>query len=130
MIKIHLKTNRRNELIDITSDVDNIIKGHGLKSGFIYLYCPHTTAGLTINENADPDVRSDIILSLNDIVKELNFKHMEGNSSAHVKSSLMGKHLQIAVEDSHMILGTWDGIYFCEFDGPRSRNVYVKLIKE
>ena len=123
---INLSTTRKDQLLEITHEVENLID---FESGFIYIYCPHTTAGLMINENADPDVKHDIILSLNEQVKENSkFKHIEGNSTAHVKSALIGKFLQIAVEDYKLVLGKWDGIYFCEFDGPRKRKVLVKKL--
>lgn len=109
---LELKTNKKNQIIDITSLIQNNIK---INSGLITIYCPHTTAAVTINESADPDVKSDILLSLNDIVKELNFKHSEGNSSSHVKSSIIGKSVHLIVENSQLQLGTWDAIYFCEF---------------
>lgn len=128
MQTINLTTNKKEEIIDITTKVQELID---FEDGFVYMYCPHTTAGLTINENADPDVKTDVVKSLNNIVRELpEFQHMEGNSTAHVKSILTGKFLQIAVENSKLVLGTWDGIMFMEFDGPRNRNVKIKLIEK
>ena len=126
MITININTTRKEEIIDITHLIEKHID---VESGFVYIYCPHTTAGLTINENADPDVKHDMLLGLNDIVKNLDFRHIEGNSRAHIKSSLMNKYLQIAIEDGKLVLGTWDGIYFCEFDGPRCRKLLLKIIK-
>lgn len=122
---LEIKSSKQNQIINITSLVQNNIK---INSGLITIYCPHTTAALTINESADPDVKSDILLSLNDIVKELNFKHTEGNSSSHVKSSMIGKSVNLIVENSKLQLGTWDAIYFCEFDGPRNRKIWLKEI--
>lgn len=127
---IEINSSCKEEIIDITSEVNKVIKESRINNGICIIYCPHTTAGITINENYDPDVKHDIILSLNNIVKELNFKHSEGNSSAHVKSSLMGKSQTIIIENNEIVLGTWDGIYFCEFDGPRKRKVLIKIIEE
>ncbi|MFP4111965.1 MAG: secondary thiamine-phosphate synthase enzyme YjbQ [Candidatus Woesearchaeota archaeon] len=127
METININTQRKEEIIDITHLIEKKIKDQDIKQGFVYIYCPHTTAGLMINENADPDVKDDIIMSLKNIVKELDFRHKEGNSSAHIKSALMGKFLQVALEDNKLVLGTWDGICFCEFDGPRNRKVYFRV---
>ena len=128
MKTIQISTNKKEELIDITNQVKNAVK---IEKGFLYLYSPHTTAGLTINENYDPDVKTDIIKSLNQVVKDLpDFQHMEGNSTAHVKTLLTGKSLQIAIEDGRLVLGRWDGILFCEYDGPRNREIKLKIVKE
>lgn len=128
MKTINITTTKNNEIIDITNKIQDLID---FEEGFVYIYCPHTTAGLTINENADPDVKKDVIESLNSFVRELSiFKHMEGNSTAHVKSILTGKFLQIAVENRKLVLGTWDGIMFCEYDGPRNRTIKVKINEE
>ena len=119
-----IKTSKKVEFIDITGLVEQYVEG--TDSGLIHIFCPHTTAGLTINENADPDVVRDIIAGLERMVPERGgYRHAEGNSPAHIKASLMGFHLFVPVRDGRLVLGTWQGIYFCEFDGPRSRRVVV-----
>lgn len=131
MLKLlNLKTNKHMELIDITSEIENIVKKSGVKNGICTVYIPHTTAGITINENADPDVKKDMVMELNKIVPlEDNYRHIEGNSAAHIKASIMGFSQTVIIEEGRLLLGTWQGIYFCEFDGPRNRKVYVKIIK-
>ena len=116
-------------LVDITSEVQKKITKTGIEEGICYLFNPHTTAGLTINEGADPDVRTDIIKGLKEIVP-LNypFKHMEGNSPSHIMASLMGASLTIMVSGNKLQLGTWQAIYFCEFDGPRTRNIHWQIL--
>lgn len=124
---IKVQTRKHAEMVNITRQVsDAIPAGY---SGMCHVHCRHTTAGLTINENADPDVTADIIEELDRLVPWSNpaFQHMEGNSAAHVKSSLLGPSLSVPVEDGRMLLGTWQGLFFCEFDGPRSRQVTVQL---
>lgn len=129
-MEISIKTNKRNELVDITQKIMDIISKSNIKDGFCIVWCPHTTAGITINENADPDVKDDIIMGLNNIVSSSwPFKHAEGNSDAHIKSSMMGCEKTLIIENGDLILGTWQSVYFCEFDGPRNRNVIVKLVK-
>jgi secondary thiamine-phosphate synthase enzyme len=129
--QIQVPTHQREELIDITGAVINYINKVGLKDGLVILYVPHTTAAVTINENADPSVVRDILYKLNkEIPQRDNYHHGEGNSDAHIKSSLVGASLQIIVTDGHPILGTWQGIYFCEFDGPRTRKLYIKAISD
>lgn len=131
MEKINIKTARRIELADITAEVQNIVSKKKIKTGVCCIFCPHTTAGLTINENADPSVKSDMINTLNKLVPEnAGYAHSEGNSDSHIKSSLLGAALTIFIEDGQLALGTWQGIFFCESDGPRSREVWVKIIKE
>lgn len=126
--KVHTKS--RVEMIDITDIVRNKIRESGIFSGICILFVPHTTAGITINENADPAVRSDMTKEINRIVPfDDDYKHGEGNSAAHIKSTLYSPELTIIVEDSRPTLGTWQGIYFCEFDGPRTRKVYLKLVE-
>lgn len=115
-------------MIDITEEVKSAIKSSGIKDGICTVFVPHTTAGVTINENADPDVKDDIIRGLDEIIPNIRFKHMEGNSDAHIKSVLVGNSVNLIVENGEIQLGTWQGIYFCEFDGPRSRKVYIKVI--
>lgn len=123
-----LSTSRGEELVDITDRIEDLVKKSGLKDGLCIIYTPHTTAAITINENADPSVVSDIVASLKDIVRDVGFTHIEGNSSAHVKSSLVGCSVTVIVEDNRLKLGAWQGIYLCEFDGPRDRRVYVKVV--
>jgi secondary thiamine-phosphate synthase enzyme len=128
MEKLSLKTNSRIELIDITHKVQALVAKAKIKEGFCVIFCPHTTAGLTINENADPSVQKDIINALNRMVPEkAGYEHSEGNADSHVKSSLFGSSLTVFIENSQLVFGTWQGIYFCESDGPRSREVWVKL---
>ncbi|WP_427338207.1 secondary thiamine-phosphate synthase enzyme YjbQ [Caloranaerobacter sp. DY30410] len=132
MIKtLQIKTEKHTEFIDITRKVQEIIMSSKVKSGVCYIFVPHTTAGITINENADPDVKSDMLMELNKIIPfDDNYKHIEGNSSAHIKASLLGFSETVFIEDGQLLLGTWQGIYFCEFDGPRFRKVYVKIIED
>lgn len=122
-----LSTASKEEFVDIKGKVEEAVKKSGVRDGLCLVYTPHTTAAVTINENADPSVVRDILASLNDIVKEIGFHHVEGNSPAHVKSSLLGCSETLIVEKGVLQLGTWQGIYFCEFDGPRARKVYVKV---
>jgi len=131
MIKeLSLRTSSRVELVDITDLVQEAVSKSGMKSGLCCVYVPHTTAGVTINENADPSVRKDIIKELNkNIPFDDNYFHAEGNAAAHIKSSLVGFSQNIFFEEKRLVLGTWQGIYFCEFDGPRHRRIYVKLIE-
>ncbi len=127
MEKIRVKTNSRIELIDITDEIQNIVVKSKIKDGVCFAFCPHTTAGLTINENADPSVKRDIINALNKLVPEnAGYSHTEGNADSHVKSSIFGSSLTIFVKDGQLALGAWQGIYFCEGDGPRSREVWIK----
>ncbi len=127
MEKISVKTNSRIELIDITEKVQQAVSKANTKEGVCFVFCPHTTAGLTINENADPSVKKDIINALNKMVPvSAGYAHSEGNADSHIKSSLFGASLTVFIEDSRLALGTWQGIYFCESDGPRSREVWVK----
>jgi len=130
MKAIRINTKKREELIDITGDVDKVLSQTKIDSGFCIVFSPHTTAALTINENADPAVRRDIINHLGKLIPEgKGYSHLEGNSDSHIKASVLGSSLNIIVEGGGLVLGTWQGIYFCEFDGPRSREVYVKVIK-
>ena len=128
---LSVKTRERTELVDITSEIDRLVEKSGLDQGLCMLYVPHTTAGVTINESADPSVKSDILMVLNQMVPwEANYRHLEGNSPAHVKSTLVGPSELIAIEKGRLVLGTWQGVFFCEFDGPRNRKLHVKLVKE
>ncbi|TDT72313.1 secondary thiamine-phosphate synthase enzyme [Hypnocyclicus thermotrophus] len=130
MFEIIIHTSKRNEMIDISSKVYKLIKENNLQNGILYLHVMHTTAAITINENADNDVKIDLINALNSLVPNIKFYHYEGNSDAHLKTSLIGNSVNILIENGNPILGTWQGIYFCEFDGPRKRKVVAKFIKE
>ena len=130
MIKnINVKTRSRTEFVNITSDVQKIVKESGVKHGICYIYVPHTTAGVTINEGADPSVVRDMQVYFNKQVPHCgDYKHMEGNSDAHIKTSLVGPSQTIIIDGGKLLLGTWQAIFFCEFDGARSRRVNVKII--
>lgn len=131
MDKIHIRTARRVDLLDITSEIQGMVTKGKVREGACLVFCPHTTAGLTINENADPAVRRDMISALNKLVPaEAGYSHSEGNADSHIKSSLLGSSLTVFVEQGQLALGTWQGIYFCESDGPRSREIWVKLIQD
>lgn len=124
---IKISTKSRTEMIDITDDVRKAVNEMGLDDGIVTVYSPHTTAGITINEGADPSVQRDIIKTLNDLFPvSQDYEHSEGNSDAHIQSSLMGNSAQVIVENGKLQLGRWQAIYFCEFDGPRKREVWVK----
>ncbi|ORX22426.1 hypothetical protein BVF91_11750 [Thermoanaerobacterium sp. PSU-2] len=125
---IKIDTPAREAIIDITDEVRKIVKASGIKDGICFIHVPHTTAGVTINENADPDVKEDILRGLNEIIPQIRFKHLEGNSDAHIKSVLVGTSINLMIENGDIQLGTWQGVYFCEFDGPRHRKVYVKIV--
>lgn len=125
-----VKSGQNFAMIDITSEIQNIVKKSGVKDGICVIFVPHTTAGITINENADPDVVRDFLMEINKMVPMSDgYRHTEGNSAAHIKSSMMGFSQTVIVEESRLLLGTWQGIYFMEFDGPRIRKVHVKLIE-
>lgn len=132
MTTISVKTHKRCDMVDITSEIRRIIKDSDIISGIAVVHVPHTTAAVTINENADPDVVHDILMTLDEILPQLRkgYLHNEGNSDAHIKSSLFGPSLTVIVEDGELVLGTWQGIYFCEFDGPRNRKCIVKLVSD
>ena len=126
---LSVKTKSRTELIDITSQIAKQVKQSGVSDGLCMLYVPHTTGAVTINESADPSVRGDIQMVLNQIVPwEANYKHLEGNSPAHVKATLVGASELLAIEKGALVLGTWQGIFFCEFDGPRTRKIHVRIL--
>lgn len=128
MGEIRVSTKGRTELVDITSRVQDAVRESGVLDGLCLVYVPHTTAGITINENADPSVRQDIIMELNKMVPfEDNYKHLEGNAAAHIKASIVGSSETILVEGGRLQLGTWQGIFFCEFDGPRNRRVLTRI---
>ncbi|MCK9224098.1 MAG: secondary thiamine-phosphate synthase enzyme YjbQ [Candidatus Muirbacterium halophilum] len=124
-----IRTLSRTEFYDITSELRNIVKESNVKDGICTVFIPHTTAGVTINENADPDVKKDIEKEMDKIVPwEDNYRHFEGNSAAHIKASMFGFSETIIINNGELLLGTWQNIYFCEFDGPRTRKVYVKIV--
>ena len=130
MVKRHtVQTHSREELVDVTSTVAEMLAASEVSSGVVTLFVPHTTAGITINENADPDVGADVLKGLAHFVPQRLplFRHAEGNSDAHIKASLVGSSVQVIVENGHLLLGTWQAVYFCEFDGPRSRRLWVKI---
>jgi len=124
-----VRTSSQTELIDITRSVQEAMKKTGVEDGICIIFIPHTTAAVTINENADPSVVQDIVMELNKIVPfKDQYRHTEGNSPAHIKSSLVGCSEIVFVESGKLVLGTWQGIFFCEFDGPRNRKVHIKVI--
>ena len=114
--------------IDLTGQVRKIVASGNVQNGLCQIFVPHTTAGVTINENADPDVVTDMLVALGKMVPDLHYRHSEGNSPAHVKSSLVGCSITVPISEGRLCLGTWQGIYFCEFDGPRTRKVWVQLV--
>jgi secondary thiamine-phosphate synthase enzyme len=129
MKTLEIRTRAGEEIVDLTSEVQGIVASSGVKDGLCLIFVPHTTAGVTINENADPDVRADILTALRHAVPDsLPFAHSEGNSPAHVKASLIGSSVTVIVEGGRPRLGTWQGIQFCEFDGPRDRKLYVQVL--
>ena len=125
-----VRTSKRSEMIDVTDRVAAIVSKLGVKEGMAIVSVPHTTAACTINENADPDVRHDMLRKLEELIpkRESYYRHNEGNSDSHVKSSLVGTTVTLLIESGELILGTWQGIYFCEFDGPRDRTMHVKVV--
>lgn len=128
--EITIKTNIQTQILDITAQVQKVVRESGIIEGLCCVFVPHTTAGVTINENADPSVKQDIVMELNKIIPfNDHYSHLEGNSAAHIKASIMGFSVNIPVENNDLLLGTWQGICFCEFDGPRTRKYFVKIIK-
>ena len=122
-------TKTRTEFLDLTSKVQQVVEQSGVSEGLCHVFVPHTTAAVTINESADPSVKSDILMVLNKIISEQEpYRHQEGNSPAHIKSSVIGCQLTVLVNQGRLVLGTWQGIFFCEFDGPRSRRLHVKVV--
>ena len=132
MIKqLRVSSKSRTELVDITQGVQRLVSESGVRSGVCYIYVPHTTSGITINENTDPNVGRDILKELNSVIPfDDDYGHTEGNSAAHIKSSIVGVSKAIIVEEGRLTLGTWQAVFFCEFDGPRDRRVYVKVMKD
>ncbi len=129
MLTIKIVSRRQVEMIDVTGRVREAIRDSGVRSGLAVVFVPHTTAAVTINENADPDVVGDMLMELNKIVPlDDHYRHAEGNSAAHLKSSLFGASETLIVEQGAPVLGTWQGLYFCEFDGPRRRQLHIRVI--
>jgi len=129
MKSISIATATRTELVDITGLIKEVVKKNKWTEGVLYVYIPHTTAGVTINENADPSVRIDILDALNKLVPyKGSYQHTEGNSDAHIKASLIGSSVAVILESGRLVLGKWQGVFFCEFDGPRQRDIYLKFL--
>lgn len=128
---IRVKTHERTDFIDITRQVKKTVNSENVESGLCTVYCPHTTAAITINEAADPSVQRDILMELNKVIP-LNdgYTHMEGNSAAHIKSSVIGESVTVPIENGSLVLGTWQGVFFCEFDGARNRSVHIHILRE
>ncbi len=134
MNKIHytdVRTDKRNQFLDISGTIQDLVSQSAVTEGSVEIFVPHTTAAITINENADPTVQSDILDHLEKLIpRSGRFRHSEGNSDSHIKASLIGSRLSIFISSGKLVLGTWQGIYFCEFDGPRSRKLIVKIIPD
>ena len=131
MLREFTLSTERTGMTDITSLVREALRESGAKNGLCFVYCPHTTAGITINENADPDVVRDLLFALDRTYPTLpEFRHAEGNSAAHLKASALGSSATMIIQDGRLLLGTWQGVYFCEFDGPRKRRFFVKIMGE
>jgi secondary thiamine-phosphate synthase enzyme len=130
LVSEKVKTKQRSEIIDVTDAVRRLVKQHNVRDGMVICYVPHTTAAVTINENYDPDVKHDVLRKLDELIPktETYYQHDEGNSDSHVKTSLVGNSATVLIERGDLVLGRWQGIYFCEFDGPREREMYVKLV--
>lgn len=128
---MEITTSKRDELRDITREVQAYVKKIGVQSGIITVYCPHTTAGITINENADPDVKHDVIMRLDEVYpwEHPKYRHAEGNTASHLKSITAGPSQTLIIHEGAVLLGRWQGIYFCEFDGPRHRQYYLKIVE-
>ena len=130
LAKIEVGTRQRSEMIDITEEVQAQVARSGVKSGLCLVWVPHTTAGVTVNENSDPAVQRDLLAALDRLVpRNGDYRHSEGNSDGHIKSTLCGREVSLMVEEGALVLGTWQGIFFCEFDGPRRRMVLIKILK-
>ena len=129
IVTLSVQTRASSELVDISHQVQEVVRESGVQQGFCMLFVPHTTAGLTLNENWDPDVRGDILMTMADVAPhDSRHRHGEGNSPAHIKASLLGANSMVFIEDGHLQLGSWQGIYLAEFDGPRRRKVWVKIM--
>ncbi len=128
MEKFSVHTTDRTSMSDITNQINDLVKRSGVKDGLCYIFIPHTTAAVTINESADPDVVTDMVMELNKVIPfQDRYLHSEGNSAAHIKTSLIGSGEQIFIENGRLMLGTWQGVFLCDFDGPRTRQVWVKI---
>ena len=126
-----VRTGSRTEFLDLTGQIQAAVRESGVQEGLCHLFVPHTTAAVTINENADPSVKADILMVLNKIISDKEpYRHLEGNSPAHIKASLIGPQLTLLVSGGRLVLGTWQGIYFCEFDGPRTRRLHLKVVAD
>ncbi|MBB6062675.1 secondary thiamine-phosphate synthase enzyme [Thermosipho japonicus] len=131
LYSFEVPTKTRNEFIDITQKIEETISKSGVKSGICVVFVPHTTAAVTINENADPSVKSDIVKTLNKVIPaNWDYTHIEGNSDSHIKSTLVSPSITLIIENGKLVLGTWQGVYFCEFDGPRRRKVFIKILSD
>jgi secondary thiamine-phosphate synthase enzyme len=131
LIELQITSERRNQFIDITSQVAKLVTESDIRNGLVEIFIPHTTAAVTINENADPTVQTDILSYLEKLIpSNSGFRHSEGNSDSHIKSSLVGSHQTVFISEGYLVLGTWQGIYFCEFDGPRSRKALIKITED
>ena len=130
LVTLAVRTTARNELVDVTGRVGDAVRQGGVADGMAIVYVPHTTAAVTINENADPDVKHDLLLKLSRLIPkdEAGYRHGEGNSDSHLKASLVGQSVTVLVDGGRLVLGRWQGIYFCEFDGPRTREMHVKVV--
>jgi secondary thiamine-phosphate synthase enzyme len=129
---LHLRTNQRDEMIDITRQIHDLLKKDQLEEGLAVIYCPHTTAGITIQENADPDVKHDVLMRLDEVYpwEHAKYRHAEGNTASHLKAMTVGSSQTVLIAGSRLMLGRWQGIYFCEFDGPRERTCFVRFVKQ
>jgi secondary thiamine-phosphate synthase enzyme len=131
MISLSISTSQQTEFLDITGEVEKITAKTQVSEGLVLVYCPHTTAGITINEGADPSVQEDILKILNQLVPAKGpYRHGEGNSPAHIKASLIGSSVTVMIENGRLLLGRWQSLFFCEFDGPRTRKVFIKIISQ
>ena len=129
--RIEVPTGQREQMVEITGDIQRIVDESGVADGVVTVFCPHTTAAVTINENADPDVKRDVVRFLSQLIpQQADFRHAEGNSDSHIKTILTGPSLQVIVARERLALGTWQGIYLCEFDGPRRREVWVNVLRD
>ncbi|MFD2705357.1 secondary thiamine-phosphate synthase enzyme YjbQ [Salibacterium lacus] len=130
--KMTVSTSQHDEMVDVTEDIQQWVHKQKMQNGILVVYCPHTTAGITVNENADPDVLHDMLMKLDEVYpwNHPKYQHGEGNSASHLKASTVGTQQTLIVEKGKIVLGTWQGIYFCEFDGPRRRSMYVKGITD
>lgn len=130
LYQYQIDTNRKQEFVTLDTYIDEALSKSNIQTGVLVVYCPHTTGGITINENADPDVKKDLELGLNKTFpNDKDYVHMEGNSDGHMKSSVIGASETLIIEDGRPLFGTWQSVYFAEFDGPRKRNIYIKIIE-